>query len=59
MILQALVQYYEVLLAKGKIARPGWTNAKVSWGLELSLDGQLLAVHSLQTAKPIWRWFQP
>lgn len=52
MILQALVQYYEVLLAKGKIARPGWTNAKVSWGLELSLDGQLLAVHSLQTEQP-------
>ena len=52
MILQALVQYYEALLAKGKIARPGWTNAKISWGLELSLDGQLLSVHSLQTEQP-------
>lgn len=52
MILQALVQYYEALLAKGKIARPGWTNAKVSWGLELSPKGQLLAVHSLQTEQP-------
>ena len=49
MILQALVQYYETLLDKGKIARPGWTNAKISWGLEISFDGQLLAVHSLQT----------
>ena len=49
MILQALVQYYEALLAKGKIARPGWTSAKISWGLELSPKGQLLAVHSLQT----------
>lgn len=49
MILQALVQYYEALLDKGKIARPGWTSAKISWGLELSSDGQLLAVHSLQT----------
>ena len=52
MILQALVQYYEVLLAKGKIARPGWTSAKISWGLELSPKGQLLAVHSLQTEQP-------
>lgn len=49
MILQALVQYYEALLAKGKIACPGWTSAKISWGLELSPKGQLLAVHSLQT----------
>ena len=52
MILQALVQYYEALLAKGKIARPGWTSAKISWGLELSPKGQLLAVHSLQTQQP-------
>lgn len=52
MILQALVQYYEALLAKGKIARPGWTSAKISWGLELSPKGQLLAVHSLQTEQP-------
>ena len=34
MILQALVQYYEDLLANGKITRPGWTSAKVSWALE-------------------------
>lgn len=52
MILQALVQYYEALLAKGKIARPGWTSAKISWGVELSPKGQLLAVHSLQTEQP-------
>ena len=52
MILQALVQYYEALLAKGKIASPGWTSAKISWGLELSPEGQLLAVHSLQTEQP-------
>ena len=28
MILQALVQCYEDLLANGKITRPGWTSAK-------------------------------
>ena len=36
MILQALTQYYEDLLAQGKIARPGWAVAKVSWALELT-----------------------
>ena len=48
MILQALVQYYEDLLANGKITRPGWTSAKVSWALELDENGQLMALHPLQ-----------
>ena len=41
MILQALTQYYEDLLAHGKIDRPGWAVAKVSWALELREDGSL------------------
>ena len=49
MILQALTQYYEDLLARGEVARPGWTKARVSWGLELAPDGRLLAVVPLQT----------
>ena len=48
MILQALVQYYEDLLANGKITRPGWTSAKVSWALELDENGQLMTLHPLQ-----------
>lgn len=48
MILQALVQYYEDLLANGKITRPGWTSAKVSWALELDENGQLMVLHPLQ-----------
>ena len=48
MILQALVQYYEDLLANDKITRPGWTSAKVSWALELDENGQLMALHPLQ-----------
>lgn len=48
MILQALVQYYEDLLTNGKITRPGWTSAKVSWALELDENGQLMALHPLQ-----------
>ena len=38
MILQALTQYYEELLAAGKITRPGWAKAKVSFALDLD-DG--------------------
>lgn len=48
MILQALTQYYEDLLALGKIARPGWATAKVSWALELGKDGTLLGIYRLQ-----------
>lgn len=48
MILQALTQYYEDLLALGKIARPGWAKAKVSWALELSDNGELLGLLHLQ-----------
>ncbi len=49
MILQALVRYYEDLLALGVIARPGWGQAKVSYGLELASDGRLLGLLPLQT----------
>lgn len=41
MILQAIVSCYEALAAKGKLERPGWLEAKVSWGLELNEDGTL------------------
>ena len=36
MILQALVQYYEALLARGEIDRPGWSKVNVSWRLDLN-----------------------
>lgn len=52
MILQTLTQYYEDLLARGDIDRPGWARAKVSWGLEPAPDGQLLAVLTLQDEQP-------
>ena len=41
MILQALVQYYEALLARGEIDRPGWSKVNVSWRLDLNPDGSL------------------
>lgn len=48
MILQALVDYYEELAAKGKIARPGWAKVKVSWALEIDENGTLLDVLPLR-----------
>ena len=52
MILHALTHYYEDLLAQGKIARPGWAMAKVSWALELGTDGALLGLFHLQKEVP-------
>lgn len=51
MILQALVQYYETLEKEGKVARSGWCDAKVSFALELSLDGRLCRVIPLKIEK--------
>ena len=49
MILQALTRYYEDLLAEGKISRPGWVTAKVSYGLVLDEAGRLLQAVPLLT----------
>ena len=48
MILQALTAYYEALVRLGKLDRPGWNKAKVSYALELDTDGNLLRIHSLR-----------
>ena len=49
MILQALLDYYEELASQGKIARPGWAKAKVSWALEIDGEGRLLDVLPLRS----------
>lgn len=49
MIIQALVEYYESLAAQGKIAKPGWCQAKISYGLNISKSGELLGVLTLTT----------
>lgn len=41
MILQALVKYYEDLEKQGKLPRQGWCQAKVSYGINLSMDGTI------------------
>ena len=48
MILQALTQYYEALLDAGKITRPGWAKAKVSFALCLDDTGQITQLLHLQ-----------
>lgn len=48
MILQSLVEYYEALERQGKITKPGWCHAKVSFALELSSDGELKRVIPLK-----------
>lgn len=49
MILQSLVQHYEALAQEGKVTRPGWCRAKVSFVLVLSEEGKLLEVVTLKT----------
>lgn len=47
MILQALVRCYDALAADGKVQKPGWSPVKVSWGLELDEDGNLIRLRPL------------
>ncbi len=48
MILQSLVKLYDTLAERGTLEKQGWLPAKVSWGLELDDDGQLLRVLPLE-----------
>ena len=48
MILQALVNCYEGLVKQGKLSQPGFSDEKVSFGIELSNDGKLVQIHSLR-----------
>ena len=42
MILQALAKYYENLAEEGKVPKPGWCSAKVSYAIRLGIDGKYL-----------------
>ena len=39
MILQALTRLFEDLVQQGKISRPGWSPAKISYALCLDASG--------------------
>lgn len=48
MILQALTEYYEALLKDGKVAEPGWCQAKTAFALNLDANGRLKGIISLK-----------
>lgn len=48
MILQSLVDYYEILAQAGEISRPGYCRANISFALNLSPQGKLLNVIPLK-----------
>ena len=41
MILQALTQLFEDLVSQGKLSRPGWSPAKISYALCVDEEGHL------------------
>ena len=47
-MLEALVKHYESLAAEGKVPRPGWSVANVSFGLCLDTDGNVVRVQELR-----------
>lgn len=49
MILQALTKHYEALVEQGKLARPGWSDTKVTFALAIDDSGELTQVLSLKT----------
>ena len=59
MILQALVKQYENLEKQGKVSGLGWCQAKVSYELDLSKNGEILGVTSrkieeMRGKKTVW-----
>ena len=48
MILQALVERYEDLVTLGKLARPGWSDANISYALYINDTGELEQAVSLK-----------
>lgn len=51
MILEALVNHYENLIRLGHLPRPGWAPAKISYGICLDEDGNVLEIKSLKVAE--------
>lgn len=49
MVLQSLVNFYEVLAAKDKVDKQGWAKSKASYGLVVDENGVLTNVISLKT----------
>lgn len=52
MILQALVKHYENLAKNEKVSREGWCMGKVSYGIDLSKEGEVKNIVSLKQPEP-------
>lgn len=48
MILQALYQLYDSLVANRLVEEPGWTRSKISYALDLGDDGEIVNVYTLK-----------
>ncbi len=49
MVIQSLVNLYEILAQKDKVDRPGWAKLKASYGLSIDENGRLTNIISLKT----------
>ena len=59
MILQSLTGLYEVLAEQGKVSRRGWCTAKVSYGINLSKEGEVKGIvwlkeEDVRGKKTVW-----
>lgn len=59
MILQSLTRLYEVLEEQGKVSRRGWCTAKVSYGINLSKEGEIKGIvwlkeEDVRGKKTVW-----
>lgn len=59
MILQSLTRLYEVLAEEGKVSRRGWCTAKVSYGINLSKEGEIKGIvwlkeEDVRGKKTVW-----
>ena len=52
MILQALTEQYEALTAQGKLDKPGWSKAKISFALCINSQGELEGVDITKIQPP-------
>jgi CRISPR-associated protein Csd1 len=43
-ILQALDRYYDRMAARGEAEPPGWAKAPIGWAIEISAEGEPVAV---------------
>lgn len=53
MILQALVQHYENLAKDGKVPKPGWCHAKISYEIDLNENGTIKAIIPLKQEEEV------